>query len=400
MKNKVVILAVMAASVLGWADETKGTDSGSLNGELVGMYIHRDEALNRDIHTTVIAGEIHYETPSWNYLSATIAPYFSQKIGGLSGKGEDLNEDLLSSKHGSFVYLGEAYLTYAPNLWNIRIGRQALETPMANADNPRLHRNTHEGVYATYSGIESTTLNGGYLTRWAGYGTPGDFTRFHRFDADENSGGESDGMVVIGVESQPTEELGVKGWYFGIDNIADIYTADAEYRIVLSEESALTLYGQYVEYHERESSGYAGEVAGVAIEIAHGGNSLYVAYNHGNTDAGKQILAPYGRGPFLVDLEEFTIQGMERPRAWMVRGALECDFLPIEGIGMELMYGEFKMSPSDAVLSERAGVITYNEDKPFSARVSYAQIRDHNQNMLDGGDLSYDRFIASVHYKF
>lgn len=237
-------------------------------------------------------------------------------------------------------------------------------------DNPRLHRNTHEGIFASYGGIESTALNVGYIKRWAGYGAPGDFTRFHRFDADETFSGESDGMAMIGIEFQPMEDIGLKGWYFSIDRIADIYTADIEYKAFQSDDTSITLYGQYVEYNEQSGSGYEGQVGGIGIEVEYEPFSFYAAYNHGETKKGKQILAPYGRGPFLVDLEEFTIQEMQSPRAWMLSGGYSIS----EAFSVELMHGEFKMAPTHSKLSETAGVITYNEDQPVSGRMSYAKV--------------------------
>lgn len=131
MKRINVGIISLLVSLTGWA-EGYTTEFGVLKSELLGMYIHRDEAENSNIYTSVVAGEINYTTPSWNHLSVTVAPYFSKKIGFLSGSGEDLNYDLLSSERESFIYLGEGYLRYAPQDWDIRIGRLALETPMAN----------------------------------------------------------------------------------------------------------------------------------------------------------------------------------------------------------------------------------------------------------------------------
>jgi hypothetical protein len=87
-----------------------------------------------------------------------------------------------------------------------RIGRQLIDTPLANTDDIRMHPNTFEAAIATYSGIDKTTLIGGCIKRWAGYDSGDDISEFKRLNR-----GNSNGSSLFGVTNESIENLALQG---------------------------------------------------------------------------------------------------------------------------------------------------------------------------------------------
>lgn len=394
MINKVLLSTVAVVALhAGAIDEA--FSEGKVNGQIRAAYIQNDYDAGGDDYAGAIGGILKYETKTLNNLTLGIAAYVSQDLRFISGDDEHKSPDFFNDERKSYVYLGEAYADYTTDVWNVRIGRQQIDTPFADTDDIRMHPNTFEAAMATYKGFEHTTVLGGYLSRMAGYDSGDDISSFKRLDGDD-----SHGAAVIGVMNDSIEKLGVQGWYYSVDNIADMVYADATYLIPFSDDAGLELSAQFARFNEKSGSGIDGNVYGLAASLNAGALTLGAAYNGGNNDTGKAPTVGFGGGPYFTSMEEWTIEGMNDAKACQLSAELDLADAGLEGVALALLYGDFKSDTDNTKVREWDFVASFEWNEVISGDISYATIDDKHNNADGGSDAGYDRFLVRVNYNF
>lgn len=404
--KKMVVMSLAAAAVLSASNIDEAFKTGKASGQIRAAYVNQDNALDPDTYGTSLGGQLKYVTGSWNDIKLGVAAYISQKLPFASGNGDKLNADFFDADGDSFVYLGEAYIDYSANDFNLRVGRQQIETPFAHTDDVRMLPNSFEAAIASYSGIENTTVLAGYARRWAGYDSPtghnDSLNEFKKFG--ENH--DSSGLYLLGITNESVENLSVQGWLYLIDNYSDIAYADAAYTIALSEIVNIELNGQYAHFNEDKDSqgnatGIDGDVYGAAVNINFGMVTLGAAYNRSSDASGKFTTNGLGGGPYYTSMEEMTIDGMEDAKAYLVSTEFDMTDAGVEGLTLSAQYGEFKSTPSDIKVQETDFIACYEISEAISTDLSYAIIDDKNKNISDTGtDGGYDRFLVRLNYSF
>ncbi|NWF66882.1 MAG: hypothetical protein HXX81_05390, partial [Campylobacterales bacterium] len=207
-------LSVLTSTLL-LANSAGMFESGDVSGEVRGGYISIDNSLDTS-NAFAVGGHLKYETGDFNGLKFGTAVYTSQGA-GLNGK--DKNSELFSSKNESFSLLGEAYLDYTLNAFNIKAGRQVIDTPFANTDDIRMAPNLFEGVTASYKISDDLIFVAAYLDKWAGFdaGSP---EKFVNLTADK--GAIATALIYTGI-TDTTLNL----WYYDIDTLTSIAYTDA-----------------------------------------------------------------------------------------------------------------------------------------------------------------------------
>lgn len=362
----------------------------------------QDNAVDTDTYGTSIGGVLKYETADWNGLKLGMGAYVSQKLHFATGDFDEgkANPDLFGEDTKSYAYVGEAYVDYTMGDLNLKVGRQLIDTPFADTDDIRMHPNTFEAAIATYSGIEGTTLVGGYVTRWAGYDSGDDISKFKKLGGDA-----SDGVAVIGALNESIENLAIQGWYYNIDEVADAMYADVTYTIPFSETVGLELSAQAANFTEEKESGLDGNVYGVGAAFNISGVTLGAAYNKASNDEGKVVANGFGGGPYMTSMEEMTIDGFEDVSAYQLSAELDMANVGLKGLSFTALYGDFKSTPADMHVREIDVIAAYEISEALSAEVSYAMVDDKNKNTAvdefdvayDGG---YDRFLVRLNYNF
>ncbi|MGE4471780.1 MAG: OprD family outer membrane porin [Sulfuricurvum sp.] len=398
--KKTIVMSLAAAATLSATTLDEAFVSGKTSGEIRSAYISNSYDAGENTYGTAIGGILKYETASWNNLSFGVAAYISQRIGFISGNDVHTTTEIFDEEGKSYAYVGEAYIDYTTDNFTFRIGRQQLDTPFADTDDIRMNPNTFEAAVVTYSGIDATTLIGGYATRWSGYDSGDDKSTFKRL------GGEgSDGTIILGIQNESIENLAVQGWYYGVDKLADLYYTDAAYTIAFSEDIGLELAAQYARFSEDNDAtgtptGIDGSVYGLGASLNVGALTLGAAYNRGSNDDGKAPPIGFGGGPYLTSMEEWTIEGMEDVKAYQLSAELDLSDTGIEGLSLCALYGSFKSNPADAKVDEFDLIATYEINEAISADISYADIDDRNGNADGGNDAGYSRFLARINYTF
>jgi hypothetical protein len=379
--------------------------AGTLSGDIRLGIIDQNNDTSSDSYATALGGILKYETASWNNMKLGAAGYVSQKVAFASGAEEKLNLDFLDENGNSFAYLGEAYIDYHANDFNLRVGRQLIDTPFADTDDVRMLPNTFEGAMALYSGIDKTTVNAGYLQRWAGFDSPrghnDSINEFKKFGEDH----DSSGVYLLGITNESINNLALQGWIYNVDNATEAFYADTTYTINTDGTITLLLGAQYALFKEKRNSNGVetdmdGSVYGFYVRANMGIFSFAAAYNRTFNDEGKYCVNGLGGGPYYTSMEEMTIDGVEDAAAYQVGAEVDISSLGVEGLRLASMYGAFKSVPMNAKMTETDIIAVYDISDRASADVSYAKIEDKKNNFNSGSDAGYSRFLARLNYKF
>lgn len=397
--KRIAAMSLSAAVALNAAGIDEAFASGKADGQIRAAYVNQDNAVDTDTYGTSVGGVLKYETAGWNGIRVGVAAYISQKLPFATGDDERSNGDLFAKESASYAYAGEAYIDYSADDFNLRIGRQLIDTPLADPDNIRMHPNTFEAAIATYSGIEGTTLAGGYVTRWAGYDSGEDISKFKKL-----AGEGSDGAAVAGIVYEGIDALTLQGWYYAIDKLADAFYADATYAFPLSESVGMELAGQFATFDEKNGSGLDGNVYGIGLYMNFGMLTVGAGYNKASNGDGKSVSNGFGGGPYATSMEEMTIDGYEDARAYQLSAQIDMADAGIGGLVLMALYGDFKSAPANMKLQETDLIAAYKITKTLSAEASYAMLHDENENTADDGftlyDGGYDRFLVRLDYNF
>lgn len=396
--KKIVWLSLAAATVISATSLNEAFAEGKASGQIRMAYVSQNNDVDTDTYGTSIGGILKYETAPWNEIKLGVGAYVSQKLPFATGnKGEGkANPDLFGENTNSYAYVGEAYIDYSADDITLRIGRQRIDTPFADSDDIRMHPNTFESAIATYKGIDDTTLIGGYITRWAGYDSENDISKFKKIVP------ESNGAAVFGILNESIEHLELQGWYYGIDKLTTIFYTDVSYTIPFNETDGVELVGQGIKFNEKNNSGADGNVYGIGANLTIGMLTLGTAYNEASNDAGKFVISGLGNGAYLVDTEEMNMDNFEDIKAYQFSAELDMEEAGIDGLTLTALYAGFKSAPANMKVNEIDLIATYEINKALNVEVNYAILDDKNNNTSEDGLYSggYDRFLARLNYNF
>lgn len=399
--KKTIVMSCIAIAALNGAAIDEAFKTGKMSGQIRAAYVDQDNEIDTDTYGTALGGILKYETGEWNGFKVGVGAYISQKIGFATGDADKgkANNDLFANNAESYAYVGEAYVDYTMGDLNLKIGRQLIDTPFADTDDIRMHPNTFEAAIGTYSGIEKTTLVGGYVKRFAGYDSGNDISKFKRLD-----GANSNGAAVVGAINESIDNLKAQGWFYSIDELSNVMYVDAAYSIPFSETMGLEVTGQYANFSEKKESRMDGNVYGVGAAFKIGAFTLGAAYNKASNDEGKFVSNGFGGGPYFTSMEEMTIDGMGDARAYQLSAEFDMADIGIEGLKLSALYGSFKSTPMDWNVKEYDLIGAYELSESLIAEISYAAIADQNNNTLNNGvndyDGGYNRLLVRLSYNF
>lgn len=401
IKSLIIGLSLVTSIQLALFGAVIPEDMGTVSGFMRLGVINQNNEASTDTYATAFGGILKYETPQWNGMKLGVAGYGSQKLHFATGSFDDgkANQDFLSEDGSSFAYVGEAYADYSANDFNVRIGRQLIDTPMVNTDDIRMFPDSYEAALATYKGVEKTTFTAGYIKRWAGYDSGADISKFKKLA--EGSHGAS----MIGFTNESIEKLSIQGWFYSIDKVTDILYADAAYKIVFCDSNSLSLTGQAAKFSENmdftgSMSNTDGNVYGLGANYEWGVVTLGAAFNDATNKDGKSVNLGLGGGSYYTSMDEWTISGMEDAKAYRGSMAINLSDLGANGFTLTSAFGVFKSTPADIKVDEWDIDAVYAYNGSFSVDVGYAMVNDRNHNANSGSEAGYDRFLARLHYRF
>ncbi len=379
---------------------------GKTEGNIRLLYINQDNHADGAPTTygTSIGGQLKYETAKWNHVSLAASAFVSQKVDSLSGdySRNELNLDVFGEEGNSYAYMGEAYVNYSYNRFDLRIGRQKLDTPMNDRDDIRMLPNTFEAVMLGYGGIEDFVFVGGYIQRWAGYDSGADISMFKDIPGDvDTEGNARKGVFLAGVMNESLENIELQAWYYDFDKVAGVIYLDAvyaaDYKSGLSVETGV----QFGNYSESASSGVEGDVYGGVLGLGYAPLRLGAAFNRMDTADGQTLVLGYGGGPYFTSMEEMTIGDMNDAEAYVFSAEVDFEKFSITGLSLYYAYGRFNGNDGAGdpqQYEENDLVLSYGFRENADLQISCAMVDDKAHSGAE--DSGYDRILIRSNYYF
>ncbi len=394
-----VSLMIMSIGIYAEDSVSDAFKNGKISGQLRAGYIYvdPDHSMLPNHYTTAVGGQLKYETAAYYGFSAGAAFYTSHALLGLSGDRKEgkFNEEMADNTH--YDILAEAYINYRYENFNLRVGRQLIDTPYADSDDIRMTPNTFEGVVASY-GMGSVTLLGAYLTKWQGPDATYEF--------EDLIEGEEGVAMLAATYSKDSLEGGL--WYYHADGTADIIYGDIADTYAFSEDLSLKGALQAAHQHEVDHSGIEGTLLGAMAELNYKGLTLGIAYNKVLVDEDKAYFGGFGGGVGFVNMFEMTagvLASFEDIDAWKLSLGYDFSSLGVNGLSTTFDYGDFK-GENDREAKEYNFTLAYAPSDSWNIEAVYDKIDDVYHNLLEDDqtharlDYSLDRLLVRANFNF
>lgn len=376
-------------------------ENGKTTGNIRSIYSSIDNKNALDTDATAVGLHLKYELAELNGFNAAAAFTTTHDVNFLSGDNAKRNNGLSGTK-GNYSEITESYLNYANGGLNLRIGRQVVDTPLADSDDIRMVPNTFEAYIANYE-IDSLSFMAGHLQRWQGA------------DADlDNSwvkNGE-DGVSFVGA-TYAGEVLETSAWYYDISNAStnDIANgADAngnkstyvDFTVHLNPSENIFIHtgAQYLSQSEMDNSGVEAKIYGLMAEIIIEDLGIYAAYNKSTKQMGKRSFSGYGGGTLFTNMDTMILDEITEDRD--AKSFVASLSYSIADVNFLYAYGDFKgeanTSGTTAHITEQNFGVEYtpNEDLTLAAIL----VKDKNKDDATSTDFNNDNFRILASYNF
>ena len=269
---------------------------GEVSGQLKLMYAGYDyENGDSNTYATAVGGTIKYELAEYNGFNAGVAFSISHDMGFVTGDNSKQNDEL-SSTSGEYTELTEAYINYKYQDLNLRVGRQMIDTPLADSDDIRMIANTFEAYIATYN-LDGFELMAGNLQKWQGVDAGLD----NEWD---NKTGE-DGTWFGGISY--ADDIEFSAWYYNITKLTNAAYIDAALNYEINKDMKLHVGAQYLNESEVDNSGVEAEIYGFLTKLIAYDFGFHLAYNKSNKKTGKESFSGFGGGTLFTSMDTMIL---------------------------------------------------------------------------------------------
>ena len=366
---------------------------GVVSGQIRALTSGVDYKDAQGVYASAIGGSLKYQLAEYKGFGAGVAFITSQDIKPLSGEGVKYNEEL-SSADKSYTELSEAYIHYRYKDFELRAGRQVVDTPLADSDDIRMIPNTFEAYAARYKD-EHVTLLGGYLVSWQGDDEGLD-------DPWQKTG--KDGTYVAGVLYE-SDMLDANLWYYNINGEAgdatanDSYYADVMGKYEFTKDVALHGALQYLKQNERDRSGVDASIYGASLELVLYGLGVNVAYNKSSKSSDKQSFSGFGGGALYTNMDSMILDVITKDRdASSYVAGVSYEY---EDFSFLYAYGDFSgdadaSGAKEHIVEQNIGFSYEHED--LTVGMIYVQNDDKEQSGSNDGDWYNLRAIAVYNF--
>lgn len=403
MKKIKLSLALLATMTMLQANDDNNSTTTLANGTVSGqiragyIYVNPKVVGEATLSSTAIGGQLKYESDKLYGFQVGVAFYTAHAIDALTNEGDDgqMNDELFG-ENGNYTLPAEAYIDYKHEDFQIRLGRQLIDTPYADSDDIRMTPNTFEALIASYS-YDAFSLMGGYLTRWQGP----DAGSYVFGDLIE----DGDGVALISA-TYADDAIEASLWYYYADHIADIFYGDIASSYTLGSikfTGALQLASQ----SGREDSEIDASLYGVQTGVEYAGWTLGFAYDRILVDEGKEYFGGFGGGVGFINMFEMTagvFTAQQSASGWKATLSYDFESFGIDGLSITYDYGCFK-GEREYEAREHNLILAYAPSKSWDIELVYDYIDDREKNIAEerrGGDMDYslDRVFMRANYNF
>lgn len=304
--TKLFYLCILSLNLYAQTPFTQSLTDGIFSGQITSIYMQQqfENAQDERSYATALGGKLKYETAPFEGFNAGAAFYTSQDIGFATGdasKGEHNSE--LSSTQGNYTQLAEAYINYSYEAFNIRAGRQVIDTPFADSDPIRMIPNSFEAYIASYK-ADDFTFMGGKILNWQGY------------DA-----GLEKGFIPVGKDGAwfglagfANNSFDASLWFYNISDKADIVYTDAGVSTSISDDIALHVSAQYINEQELAQSTINAQIYGALARVDFYRFSILMAYNKALCDKDTSSFSGFGGGALYTSMDTMILDNIATQR--------------------------------------------------------------------------------------
>ena len=347
-----------------------------------------------DTYATAIGGKLKYELASYNGFSAGIEGVISQDIDPLTGDKEKQNIELSSDK-STYIQMSELYLNYKYKNFNVRAGKQTIDTPLVDSDDTRMISNTFEAYIANYEYNNFTF-------------TFGNLQKFQGVDAGLGSDNEDEwldigtnGAWFGGINYSSIVDVNI--WYYDISG--DVEKVHATY-IDLSKDyninENISIHGglQYLHEADLKGSEIEADIYGAMAELAIYNLGFNIAYNYSDGKSKKRSFSGLGGGTMYTSMDTMIIDEIadDRDAQAIITGVTydvgDWNFLYAYGDfdGKQNSFGE------DAHIVEQNIGFTYTFNNNLELAAIYVSQEDKKNTIKTEND--WNRYQVTVKYDF
>lgn len=378
---------------------------GKVSGNLRSLYSGYNNDNDTDTYATAIGGQLLYELAQYKGFNAGVGFTTTYDLGFVSGdKTQNKRNTELSGENSSYTELTQAYINYAYNHFNIRAGRQLIDTPLADSDDIRMVPNTFEAYTLSFE-QDGLSLMAGHLMRWQGVDV----------GLDKQNPWVKTGKngVSFGGIRFSNDMIETNLWYYHISNPSqnDITNGadqngnnalylDAIVGYYLSDTVDLHAGVQYLKENELDNSGVAANIYGGMAEVIVGGLGLNIAYNRSSKQTGKRSFSGYGGGTLFTNMDTMILDEITQDRdasAW-VGGAV----YSVGDFSFLYAYGDFKgdsdTNGAKAHITEQNIGIDYSPNDNLTIGAIY--VIDKNKEDRSSTNFNNKNLRALISYNF
>ena len=367
---------------------------GTVTGQVRALYSEMNYKKSQDVYASAIGGFLKYELAEYKGFSAGVEFVTTYDVDFLSGEGLKRNDEL-SSQEQNYTQMNEAYLHYNYEGLNLRVGRQTIDTPLADSDDIRMVANSFEAYLASFS-YENISFVGAALISWQGADAG--------LDDPWSKTGE-DGTYFGGI-IWSDDFIDASLWYYNINGISGDDTANNSYygdfvvHLPLSEKMSLHTGVQYLQQEELDKSNVSSKIYGAMAELVVYDIGFNLAYNHASKQKDKQSFSGFGGGTLFTNMDNMILDNISLDR--------EVDAV-VTGLSYEYKdfnflyaYGDFKGSENslkqkEHIVEQNLGV-SYEKDESLSlGAILTTQVDKENTN-VNGGDWTNLRVLVAYNF--
>ena len=376
-------------------------EQGKVSGNIRSIYSSFDNKLSADTYATAVGVGLKYELASLNGFNAGIAFRTTYDVDPISGKHEKKNEDLSGTK-GHSTRLSEAYINYKYKEFNLRFGRQIIDTPLADSDDIRMIPNSFEGYVAHYE-MERFSLMAGHLNRWQGYdaGIDNAWVRMGK-----------NGVNFVGL-SYSDKVFDASLWYYNISNALqeDIlngadengnnsFYADLSGHFNVNENIFLHFSGQYLKQNELDGSGVEANIYGAMAQVVAGSVNFSLAYNLATKEKEKHSFSGFGGGALYTNMDTMIFDEITQDRR--TRAFVAALGYTIDDINFLYAYGNFlgdedSFGAKEHIVAHNIGV-EYTTKDELTLSAVYAKHENKEDPTSTFYTDNYLRILASYNF--
>lgn len=365
-------------------------EDGKTTGQIRIVHTTNKSDSTLDTYATAAGGKLKYELATLNGFNAALTLRYSEDISFVSGEKSSSKRDIrLSSNKAQYSTLSEGYLKYEDQNTLLKIGRQIIDTPLADIDDIAMVQNSFEAATLSYM-HENLSFNAGYLNRWQGV------------DAGLDEGWVDTGNTSY-ISFEYSNSFDAQLWYYNISDIDvannSIY-AELSCRYPLYDHTSIFGALQYLEQSELSSSGVESSIYGVIAEIITHNIGFNIAYNRSFSSKGKGSFSGFGGGSLFTNMDTMILDDItyDRDAGAIVTGIS----YEIDNFAFLYAYGNFKgkansINQKEHIVEQDMGV-EYNFNDEFIAYLIYVNSKDEQNHLTSDSDFEHIRVMANYNF--